>query len=100
MFEPPRNRKPQLCCSLPCPQARSEDLPALVSRGEKFLAELQVSEEMINYVESWPHNSVGHEECLQYEHRYTLSQLDQENLLSRQAEILYFSNSVWIAARI
>ncbi|KAH7980513.1 hypothetical protein HPB49_016812 [Dermacentor silvarum] len=52
MFEPPRNREPPFFCNLLCPEARSEDLPALVSRSEKFLAELQVSEEMVNYVES------------------------------------------------
>ncbi|KAH7959887.1 hypothetical protein HPB49_014737 [Dermacentor silvarum] len=52
MFVPPCNREPQLFCNLSCPEARSEDLPALVSRSEMFLAELQVSEEMVNYVES------------------------------------------------
>lgn len=114
MFEPPWNREPPVLQNLSCPEARSEDLPAFVSHSETFLAELQVSEEIVNYVESstrmqsvsemvcipgWPHNSVGHEGCWLYKHLYRLSQLDQENLLSQQAEIPHFSNSMGIATR-
>lgn len=69
-FEPPRNREPQLLSALTCPEAQSEDLPALVSRSEAFLAQLHVSEEMTRYIESstrtqfncpkWHANRSGH----------------------------------------
>lgn len=52
MFEPPQNREPQLFTMLTCPEAQSEDLPALISRSETFLAQLRVNEETIRYVES------------------------------------------------
>ncbi|KAM7287288.1 uncharacterized protein ISCGN_030979 [Ixodes scapularis] len=45
-FEPPCRREPSLLRNLLCAEARSEDLPALVSRADKVLAELVVSEEM------------------------------------------------------
>ncbi|CAN7941855.1 unnamed protein product [Ixodes pacificus] len=50
-FEPPCRREPSLLRNLLCAEARSEDLPALVSRTDKVLAELVVSEEMVTNVE-------------------------------------------------
>ncbi|KAG0413090.1 hypothetical protein HPB47_009760, partial [Ixodes persulcatus] len=50
-FEPPCRREPRILRNLLCAEARSEDLPALVSRADKVLAELVVSEEMVTNVE-------------------------------------------------
>lgn len=56
LFQPPRQREPQLLRNLACAEACSEDLPALITRAEKFLAELTVNEEMVEHVEGITRN--------------------------------------------